>query len=197
MSDQEHTESRYGLFDSVRLVVRTLVYVVLGGLALAAIAGFLGPRLALDLYTPAVAALWTVFTAVVVQGVPFLLLGTVVFAAIGAFVPERVFSRMLPRGPALAVPVAGVAGAVLPGCASVPVAGSLMRRGVAPTRRPRLPAFRTGDQPRGPGRHVHRVPRAAADGGGPPRRLPRHGRRDGLTVGALRAPGVAAAADAA
>ncbi|MFE3032405.1 permease [Streptomyces canus] len=137
MSDQEYTESRYGLFDSVRLTVRTLVYVVLGGLALTAIAtvaDVLGPTLVLDLYTPAMAAWWTVFAAVVVQGVPFLLLGTVVSAAIGAFVPARVFSRMLPRSPALAVPVAGVAGAVLPGCecASVPVAGSLMRRGVAP-----------------------------------------------------------------
>ncbi|MFE5581628.1 permease [Kitasatospora sp. NPDC056531] len=76
----------------------------------------------------------TVMVAIVVQGVPFLVLGTVVSAAIGAFVPERVFTRVLPRNPALAVPVAGVAGAVLPGCecASVPVAGSLMRRGVAP-----------------------------------------------------------------
>ncbi|MEU6445123.1 permease, partial [Streptomyces sp. NPDC047046] len=85
-------------------------------------------------YTPPVAAWWTVFTAVAVQGVPFLLLGTVVSAAIGAFVPERVLTRLLPRNPALAVPVAGVAGVVLPGCecASVPVAGSLMRRGVAP-----------------------------------------------------------------
>ncbi|MEU0434500.1 permease [Streptomyces sp. NPDC006290] len=137
MSDQEYTESRYGLLDAVRLVVRTLVYVVLGGLSLTAIAtvvGVLGPMLDLDLYTPPVAAWWTVFTAVVVQGVPFLLLGTVVSAAIGAFVPERVFSRLLPRNQAFAVPVAGVAGAVLPGCecASVPVAGSLMRRGVAP-----------------------------------------------------------------
>ncbi|MFJ7909134.1 permease [Kitasatospora sp. NPDC096204] len=76
----------------------------------------------------------TVMVAIVVQGVPFLVLGTVVSAAIGAFVPERVFTRVLPKNPALAVPVAGVAGAVLPGCecASVPVAGSLMRRGVAP-----------------------------------------------------------------
>ncbi|MFF2080817.1 permease [Kitasatospora sp. NPDC058162] len=76
----------------------------------------------------------TVMVAIVVQGVPFLVLGTVVSAAIGAFVPERVFIRVLPRNPALAVPVAGLAGAVLPGCecASVPVAGSLMRRGVAP-----------------------------------------------------------------
>jgi uncharacterized membrane protein YraQ (UPF0718 family) len=45
-----------------------------------------------------------------------------------------VFSGLLPRNPALAVPIAGAAGVVLPGCecASVPVAGSLMRRGVAP-----------------------------------------------------------------
>ncbi|MDX2683197.1 permease [Streptomyces sp. NY05-11A] len=137
MSEQEYAESRDRFADAVRLVVRTLVYVVLGGLALIAIGtvmSVLGPAIALDLYTPPVAAWWTVFTAVVVQGVPFLLLGTVVSAAIGALVPERVFSRLLPRNPALAVPVAGAAGAVLPGCecASVPVAGSLMRRGVAP-----------------------------------------------------------------
>ncbi|MGI5456383.1 permease [Streptomyces sp. CA-249302] len=123
--------------DGLRLVVRALVYAVVGGTALLAIAtvvSVLGPMLALDLYTPPVAAWWTVFTAIAVQGVPFLLLGTVVSAAIGAFVPERVFSRLLPRSPALAVPVAGAAGVVLPGCecASVPVAGSLMRRGVAP-----------------------------------------------------------------
>ncbi|MFC8436248.1 permease [Streptomyces sp. NPDC057253] len=117
--------------------LRVLVYGVLGGAALVAIAtvaSVLGPILALDLYTPPVAAWWTVFTAVAVQGVPFLLLGTVVSAAIGAFVPERVFTRLLPRNQALAVPMAGAAGVVLPGCecASVPVAGSLMRRGVAP-----------------------------------------------------------------
>jgi uncharacterized membrane protein YraQ (UPF0718 family) len=137
VSDQEYTESRYGLFDATRLGARILVQVVLGGFALVAIATvvqFLGPLVALDLYTPPVAAWWTVFTAVVVQGVPFLLLGTLVSAAIGAFVPERVFSRLLPRNPVLAVPLAGAAGAVLPGCecASVPVAASLMRRGVAP-----------------------------------------------------------------
>ncbi|MER7575582.1 permease [Streptomyces sp. NPDC126514] len=117
--------------------LRALVYTVVGGaalLAVATVASVLGPVLALDLYTPAVAAWWTVFTAIAVQGVPFLLIGTVVSAAIGAFVPERVFTRLLPRNPALAVPVAGAAGVVLPGCecASVPVADSLMRRGVAP-----------------------------------------------------------------
>ncbi|MEU9731073.1 permease [Streptomyces sp. NPDC048002] len=117
--------------------LRALVYAVVGGaalLAVATVAAVLGPLLALDLYTPPVAAWWTVFTAITVQAVPFLLLGTVVSAAIAAFVPERVFTKVLPRRQALAVPVAGAAGAVLPGCecASVPVADSLMRRGVAP-----------------------------------------------------------------
>ncbi|WP_255345765.1 permease [Streptomyces chartreusis] len=130
-------ENQRTVVDGLRLVVRTLVYAVVGGVALvviATVASVLGPLLALDLYTPPVAAWWTVFTAIAVQGVPFLLLGTVVSAAIGAFVPEKVFSRLLPRNQALAVPVAGAAGVVLPGCecASVPVAGSLMRRGVAP-----------------------------------------------------------------
>ncbi|MFF7752561.1 permease [Streptomyces sp. NPDC007971] len=83
---------------------------------------------------PAVEAWRTVCLAVTVQALPFLLLGTALSGAINAFVPERVFSRVLPRRPALAVPVAGVAGAVLPGCecASVPVASSLIGRGVAP-----------------------------------------------------------------
>lgn len=93
--------------DGLRLAVRALVYAVLGGAALLAIAtvvSVLGPMLAIDLYTPPVAAWWTVFTAVAVQGVPFLLLGTVVSAAIGAFVPERVFTKLLPRNQALAVP---------------------------------------------------------------------------------------------
>ncbi|KOX00865.1 membrane protein [Streptomyces sp. NRRL B-1140] len=123
--------------DGIRLGLRALVYAVLSGAALltvVTVVSVLGPLLALDLYTPPVAAWWTVFTAITVQGVPFLLLGTVVSAAIGAFVPERVFQRLLPRRTVLAVPVAGAAGVVLPGCecASVPVAGSLMRRGVAP-----------------------------------------------------------------
>ncbi|PTM96763.1 permease [Streptomyces sp. VMFN-G11Ma] len=83
---------------------------------------------------PAVAAWRTVCLAITVQALPFLLLGTVLSGAINAFVPADLFTRVLPRRPALAVPVAGMAGAILPGCecASVPVAGSLIRRGVTP-----------------------------------------------------------------
>ncbi|MFJ1811708.1 MULTISPECIES: permease [unclassified Streptomyces] len=83
---------------------------------------------------PAVQAWRTVCLAVTVQALPFLLLGTALSGAINAFVPARVFSRLLPKRAALAVPVAGVAGVVLPGCecASVPVANSLIGRGVTP-----------------------------------------------------------------
>ncbi|MFD1657577.1 permease [Streptomyces caeni] len=83
---------------------------------------------------PVMQSWMTVFLAVVVQALPFLVLGVLLSAALAVFVPPSFFARALPRRPALAVPVAGVAGAVLPGCecASVPVAGALVRRGVTP-----------------------------------------------------------------
>ncbi|WP_369230767.1 permease [Streptomyces sp. R21] len=83
---------------------------------------------------PAVQAWRTVCLAVTVQAMPFLLLGTALSGAINAFVPARVFTRVLPKRPVLAVPVAGLAGVVLPGCecASVPVSSSLIGRGVNP-----------------------------------------------------------------
>jgi hypothetical protein len=76
----------------------------------------------------------TVFLAICVQALPFLIFGVTLSAAITVFVPPGFWARALPRRPAVAVPVAGAAGAVLPGCecASVPVAGGLMARGVAP-----------------------------------------------------------------
>ncbi|MDX6744103.1 permease [Actinocorallia sp. A-T 12471] len=82
----------------------------------------------------AVQAWGTIFVAICVQALPFLVFGVALSAAITAFVPAETWTRLLPRRAAVAVPVAGAAGAVLPGCecASVPVAGSLMARGVAP-----------------------------------------------------------------
>ncbi|MEU8793596.1 permease [Streptomyces sp. NPDC048643] len=86
------------------------------------------------LSTPVMQSWMTVFVAVVVQALPFLVLGVLLSAVIAVFVPPSFFARALPKRPALAVPVAGLAGAVLPGCecASVPVAGALVRRGVTP-----------------------------------------------------------------
>lgn len=83
---------------------------------------------------PAMAAAATIFVSIVVQATPFLVLGVVLSGLIAAYVPPSFFARVLPRNPALAVPVAGAGGALLPGCecASVPVSGGLMARGVTP-----------------------------------------------------------------
>ena len=76
----------------------------------------------------------TVFVAVCVQAMPFLVLGVLVSGLIAAFVPPAALRRLLPRQTVAAVPVAGAAGMLLPGCecASVPVSRRLMQQGVAP-----------------------------------------------------------------
>lgn len=76
----------------------------------------------------------TIFVAIVVQSTPFLVVGVLLSAGISILLSERVLARIVPKRSALAVPVAGVAGVGLPGCecAAVPIAGSLMRRGIAP-----------------------------------------------------------------
>jgi uncharacterized protein len=83
---------------------------------------------------PALQAGATIFVSIIVQALPFLALGIVLAGVITAFIPVAFWQKVLPKNDALAVPVAGCAGAVLPGCecASVPVAGGLMARGVAP-----------------------------------------------------------------
>jgi uncharacterized membrane protein YraQ (UPF0718 family) len=106
----------------------TVLCVVL--LLVMALRGPIGRALA----TPVVQNWLTVFIAIVTQALPFLVLGVLLSAVIAVFVPASLFERVMPKRPALAVPVAGAAGAVLPGCecASVPVAGALVRNGVTP-----------------------------------------------------------------
>ena len=58
----------------------------------------------------------TVFVAIVVQALPFLVLGVLVSGAITALVSPGVLERLLPRSPLLAVPCAALAGTALPGC---------------------------------------------------------------------------------
>lgn len=99
------------------------------------IAALVGQAWLADLLdVPALRTGATVFVAVCAQALPFLVLGVLISGAIAAFVPARVLRAVLPRNPALAVPVAGAAGVALPGCecASVPVARRLMQQGVAP-----------------------------------------------------------------
>lgn len=76
----------------------------------------------------------TIVVAITVQALPFLLLGVLISATLSALVPAGLLRRATPRNPALAVPVAAGAGVLLPGCecGSVPVARSLIQRGVPP-----------------------------------------------------------------
>jgi hypothetical protein len=86
-------------------------------------------------FNPVALRTWTtVFVAIVVQALPFLVLGVLVSGAITALVSPAVLARLLPRSPVLAVPGAALAGTALPGCecASVPIAGRLCARGVQP-----------------------------------------------------------------
>ncbi|HWM87651.1 MAG TPA: permease, partial [Kofleriaceae bacterium] len=88
--------------------------------------------LASVLDVPAIRTGATVFVAVCVQALPFLVIGVLVSGAIAAFVSADALRRVLPRRAALAVPVAGVAGVALPNCecAAVPVARRLIQQDV-------------------------------------------------------------------
>ncbi|MEV8503624.1 permease [Actinoplanes sp. NPDC051475] len=119
-TDEIDTRRRAG---SVEVLAGVLVLLVL----------FRGPLGSL-ISDPRLQTWTTVFVSVLVQAVPFLVFGVVLSAVIAVFVPRSFWARALPRRPALAVPAAGLAGVILPGCecGSVPIAGSLIRRGVTP-----------------------------------------------------------------
>jgi uncharacterized membrane protein YraQ (UPF0718 family) len=83
---------------------------------------------------PELSSWGTVFMATMLQALPFLVLGVGISAAIAAFVPGAFIARAVPRRARYAVPMAGLAGAVLPGCecSAAPVARRLVARGVPP-----------------------------------------------------------------
>jgi uncharacterized protein len=108
-----------------------VVPLLIGGVAALALFG----RPMFDLVIgsdPALQAWATVFVAIVLQAVPFLVVGTLLSAAIAAFVSPKTAARMMPRWRLLAVPVAGLAGATLPTCecTSVPIAGRMISTGI-------------------------------------------------------------------
>lgn len=116
-----------------RTLARPRVVWSLPILCLLLVASFpLRPALAEAMTEPAVGIAATVFVAVVVQALPFLVLGVLLSGALTAFVSPAALRRFLPRRPGAAVPVAGLAGVALPGCecASVPVARRLIGQGV-------------------------------------------------------------------
>jgi uncharacterized membrane protein YraQ (UPF0718 family) len=76
-----------------------------------------------------------VFGSLLVEAMPFILLGATVSAAIEVLVPASAFARiaLLPRG--LQLPAAAAAGVAFPvcECGSVPVARRLAAKGLAPS----------------------------------------------------------------
>ena len=76
-----------------------------------------------------------IFTSIVVEALPFILLGAAASAAIAVWVPARAFARVGRLPAPLQVPAAAVAGFAMPvcECGSVPVARRLMLRGLRPS----------------------------------------------------------------
>ena len=81
---------------------------------------------------PYVSTWSTIFVAIVVQALPFVVLGVLVSGLIASHGTPAVLARLVPSSSLLSVPAAACAGMLLPGCecGSVPVAGRLRARGV-------------------------------------------------------------------
>jgi uncharacterized protein len=76
-----------------------------------------------------------IFTSIVVEALPFILIGAAASAAIAVFVPARAFARLAQLPTPVQVPAAALAGFAMPvcECGSVPVARRLILRGVHPS----------------------------------------------------------------
>ncbi|HYP23861.1 MAG TPA: permease [Actinomycetota bacterium] len=75
-----------------------------------------------------------VFTSIVVEALPFILLGALVSAAIEVYVPDRAFDRLARLPAAMQIPGAALGGLAFPvcECGSVPVARRVIARGLHP-----------------------------------------------------------------
>jgi uncharacterized protein len=83
----------------------------------------------------AIGTFGVIFTSIVVEALPFILIGAIASAAIAAFVPARAFTRLGTLPKPVQVPAAALAGLAMPvcECGSVPVARRLILRGVHPS----------------------------------------------------------------
>jgi uncharacterized membrane protein YraQ (UPF0718 family) len=105
-----------------------------GGLGLAVVVVAVGRLLGLR-ELPAAETFAVVFTSIVVEALPFVLMGALVSALIEVYVPERAFARVGALPLAYQLPGSALAGLAFPvcECGSVPVARRLLARGVHPS----------------------------------------------------------------
>jgi uncharacterized protein len=75
---------------------------------------------------------WFSFLALAFEGLPFVLVGSLISGFIAAFVPSRVITRFLPKNPFLATLVSGLLGLIFPvcECGVVPVVRRLLDKGL-------------------------------------------------------------------
>jgi uncharacterized membrane protein YraQ (UPF0718 family) len=85
--------------------------------------------------SPAIETFLLVFSSIVIEALPFILLGALASAAIAVFVPERSLARIARLPLSLQVPGAALSGIAFPvcECGSVPVARRLVVRGIHPS----------------------------------------------------------------
>ncbi|MDQ5814823.1 MAG: permease [Actinomycetota bacterium] len=107
---------------------------LLGGMVVIAAALVAATRLA-GIGSSALAETFVlIFTSIVVEALPFVLVGAIVSAGIEVFVPNRAFERLARLPLPLQVPGAALGGLAFPvcECGSVPVARRLISRGMHP-----------------------------------------------------------------
>jgi uncharacterized protein len=75
---------------------------------------------------------WFAFLALVFEGVPFILLGSLISGVIAAFIPARVITGVLPKSRFAAILVSGLLGVILPvcDCGIVPIVRRMLKKGV-------------------------------------------------------------------
>lgn len=74
----------------------------------------------------------TIFLSIILEALPFVVLGVMISSLIQELVSQERMLRLMPKNKALAVVASGLLGLVLPvcDCGTIPVARSLMRKGV-------------------------------------------------------------------
>lgn len=72
------------------------------------------------------------FLSIVLEGAPYILLGTIISGFIDAYLPSNAIDRLLPKRPFFAVLIAGLLGGIFPvcECAVVPVIRRLVKKGL-------------------------------------------------------------------
>ena len=75
---------------------------------------------------------WFSFLALAFEGVPFILLGSLISGIIGSFVPARVITGLLPKSRFPAILVSGLLGVIFPvcDCGTVPIVRRILKKGV-------------------------------------------------------------------